>query len=122
MLSCALPVSAAVPEEISPLWENITVFQPTLMFSGTTGYLYVNIKGESATTNITATARLYYKNTSGSWVEIAQNWDYDVDRNSLSITESFSAVSGREYKVEIDIEVTVGNYTETDSKTVTGTC
>ena len=122
MLACALPASAAAPDQITPLWDNIATLTPTLIFYNNTGYLSVTIQGENETSNITATARLYYKSTSGSWIEISQNWDYDVDQTALYITETFSGVSGREYKVEIDIEVTVGNYTESESVTVTATC
>ena len=122
MLTCALPVSAAVPEEVVPLWENITDFYPTLMFYNNIGYLTVNIRGGSGTSNISASAHLYYKNAGGNWVEISQNWDYCVNESKLVISESFSAISGIEYKVEVEVRITVGNSTETANRIVSAIC
>ena len=122
MITCVIPVSAAAPSELVPLWDNLTDFNPKLMFYNNIGYFTVNIRGESGTSNITASARLYYKSTNGAWIEISQDWDYSVNQSKLVISESFSATSGIEYKIEIDVDVTVGNYTETVSKTVFATC
>ena len=108
--------------EITPRWTNIFEIKPSLTFYNGTGYFNTYINCTNDTTNITATARLYYKNASGSWIDTNTSWSYDVDDSTLTAFETFSAVSGREYKVEVEVYATANNFTEHASGIATGTC
>lgn len=124
MLFSLLPLTtfAAQPEILYPMWDNTRGVTATLSFNGNTGNVAVTIIGKSGVDNITADIKLYYKNTSGSWVEIYNNWSYDVDQMTLTATESFTGVEGREYKIEVSGSVTKDGYAEPVSKTATATC
>lgn len=115
-------VQAVHIEPVQPLWDNTSYITADINFNGTIGSISVFICGKSGVTNITADVSLYYKNTSGSWVEIEKNWDYDVDQDWLTIDESFTGVAGREYKIEVDGTVTKSGYAEVISKTASATC
>ena len=82
----------------------------------------VTVSGKSGVTNITATIKLYYKNSSGGWTEILKNWTYDVDQRILCESESFTAVEGREYKIVLSAHLDKNGVTETVSKTATAVC
>lgn len=103
-------------------WTNIISVNGSLSFNGTSGLYKMIIRGQNDVTNITATATLYYKNSSGSWVEIPKDWSYDVDDNRLIISETFTAVSGREYKVEFEATVSTPDYDEPVQDTQIETC
>lgn len=124
MLFSILPLTtfAAQPEVVYPMWDNTRGVTATLSFNGNTGNVAVTIIGKSGVTNITADIKLYYKNSSGSWVEIDKDWSYDVDQMTLTATESFAGVEGQEYKIEVSGSVTMDGYAEPISKTATATC
>ena len=103
-------------------WRNIVSVNGSISFNGTSGLYKMIIRGQNDVTNITATATLYYKNSSGSWVEIPKDWSYDVDDNRLIISETFTAVSGREYKVEFEATVSTPDYDEPVQDTQIETC
>lgn len=103
-------------------WTNIISVNGSISFNGTSGLYKMIIRGQNDVTNITATATLYYKNSSGSWVEIPKDWSYDVDDNRLIISETFTAVSGREYKVEFEATVSTPDYDEPVQDTQIETC
>ena len=69
--------------------------------------------------NITAGIKLYYKNSTGSWIEIDKGWDYNVNQMYLTVIESFSGVAGREYKIEVTANLTKNGVTEDISTTST---
>lgn len=129
LLTCVVILSVmpvaiygAVPEHIVPMWDNARTFTADLSFSQTTGDVTVTIMGQSGVTNISAEVKLYYKNTSGSWVEEPKDWDYNVNQMYLSITESFTGVAGREYKIEVEVNVKKNGITETLTETRTAVC
>jgi len=124
LMIIAIPstISAAQKEPISPMWTNVNGLNAFITFSGSTGNVTVLIVGKSGVTNITADVKLYYKNTSGSWIEISTDWDYNVNQMTLTINESFDAVAGREYKIEVDGSVTKSGYAEPISTTASATC
>ena len=124
LLISVIPVTthAADGGFIQPRWTNTSVFTADLTFQGTTGKVNVWIYGRTDVNNIGAEIRLYYKNTSGGWTEITKNWDYSVNQSWLSISENFTAVAGREYKIEVDATVTMNGYSELISKTATAIC
>lgn len=113
---------AALPETIEPLWDNADSVTAKLLFNGSTGNVSATIRGQKGVTNISVSVRLFYKSTSNTWIEINKDWDYDVDKSSLSIYETFTGISGCEYKVEVSGTVTKNGYAESISQTVTATC
>ncbi len=122
MSTISLTVSAALPDPITPMWDNVLSLNATLTFNGTTGNVSAFINGKSGVTNIDATVTLYYKNTNGVWVEQEKNWDYNTNQSLLGISETFTGARGVEYKIVVDATVTKGNVEETVSKTATATC
>lgn len=120
-----IPVHGAIPADpnlVVPMWDNANTFVAYLTFSGTTGDIVSTIMGKTGVSNITAEVKLYYKNSSGSWVKDSREWNYDVDQMYLAITESFTGVPGREYKIEINATLTKNGVEEDISKSATGTC
>lgn len=113
---------AALPETAEPLWDNADSVTAKLLFNGSTGNVSATIRGQRGVTNISVSLRLFYKSSYGTWVEIEKDWDYDVDKSSLSIYETFTGISGREYKVEVSGTVTKNGYAEPISYTATATC
>lgn len=98
-----LIVSAAVIP-ISPLWNDNITSSLYLSFSETTGVVQLTVRGYDAE-SISANMNLYYKGIFGIWIPIDTDWDYSVNSGYLSVTETFDAVSGREYKVEMSGQV-----------------
>ena len=129
MLCCILLLSlmpittyAAVADPIVPMWDNTNTFTPILSFNGNTGSVTVTIVGKSGVSNITANVKLYYKNSSGTWIKSVHEWDYDVDQMFLTISESFIATPGRTYKIEVTATLTKNGVEEDISATHTATC
>ncbi|MCI8388372.1 MAG: hypothetical protein HFE63_07925 [Clostridiales bacterium] len=119
LTSIVLPISATTE---SLLWDNIQYVTGGIAFEGKNGNYSACITGHSDVDRITATATLYYKNTSGNWIEIPMDWSYDVSDDMLVIDENFTGVSGREYKVELNATVYMNGYGEPVSKTSTKVC
>ena len=124
MFFCIFPVSsyAALPPQVEPQWTNTMNVSAEIYYDNNTGYVDVTVSGKSGVTNITATIKLYYKNSSGGWTEILKNWTYDVDQRILCESESFTAVEGREYKIVLSAHLDKNGVTETVSKTATAVC
>ena len=124
MIMAIMPmtIQAAQNEQISPRWTNVNRVNAYITFNGTTGNVIVSVVGKTGVTNISLDIKLYYKSTSGSWIEIDKDWDYNVNQISLTVNESFDAVAGREYKIEVNGTATKGGYAEPISKTVTAVC
>ena len=115
-------IQAAQIEPITPMWDNTSTFTAEIVFDGNSGTVSVFIYGKSGVTNITSDVQLFYKNSSGSWVEIEKDWEFSSNQSWLSISEEFSGVAGREYKIEVDATVTMNGTSEALSKTATATC
>lgn len=115
-------VYAAQGETVMPMWDNASQITANVAFSNSKGTATVSILGKTGVSNISVVVKLFYKNTSGSWTEIDTDWEYNVDQRMLSISESFNAVAGREYKIEVSGTVTMNGYAESISKTATATC
>lgn len=107
---------------IMPRWDNVSNITAYINFVGTSGRVIAVVTGDTGVTNITVSINLYYKNTSGSWVEVENNWDYNVSQQSLSVYESFTGVSGREYKIELTGTVTKNGCVENISASTTKVC
>lgn len=92
-----------------------------MIFDGTTGYVAGVVEGNLGVTHITATVKLYYKNSNGDWIEIPKNWNYDVYDDSLDIDKNFTGTSGVEYKAVLSTHV-YKNVWEDAEKSATATC
>ena len=103
-------------------WDNVSSMIGTISFDKTSGNYSMVVSGASGVTKITATATLYYKNTSGKWVATSTKWTYNVDGSRLVIDEDFTGVSGREYKVELEATVYKNGSGEKVTNTSTKTC
>lgn len=103
-------------------WANASQITGDLVFSGTEGNYSAFILGKSGVTKITATATLYYKDSAGNWIVMSTDWSYSVNSAMLAIDEDFTGVSGREYKVVLDVVVYKGTSGESITQTVTKTC
>lgn len=118
-------VSALAMEDsqIEPYrWTNIRTVTSGITFNGTTGSFTASIIGVNGTSKITASAKLYYKNSSGTWIEIPKSWSYSENSDTMVIYETFTGTSGVEYKVVLDATVTKDGYDEPVSKPSTATC
>ena len=103
-------------------WTNVRSLQGSITFNRTSGNYTMSVIGDSGVTKITATAILYYKNSSGKWIVVPKNWTYSVDDEELYINEDFTGVSGREYKIELSGTVYKYGYGKAISETTTKTC
>ena len=103
-------------------WTNVRSLQGSITFNRTSGNYTMTVLGDSGVNKITATATLYYKNSSGKWIVVPKNWTYSVNADKLIIDEDFTGVSGREYKIELSGTVYKDGYGESISETTTKTC
>lgn len=117
-----LSAQAAQVDYIQPMWDNTSVFTSNLTFDKTTGEFTVFVYGKSGVTNITLDVQLYYKNAYGSWVKTSENWQYDVNQSYFSVSDTFTGVAGREYKIEVTGTVTKGSVTEQINGSATAVC
>lgn len=121
-LACTFSANAAESTDVQMRWINLVDLYAELQFSGTTGCFTAKIYGVPGVTQITATAKLSYKNTSGIWVDLPTAWSYTVYGDEMVIDETFGAIMGREYMVELTIVVYKDGYGETITQTVSKIC
>ncbi len=118
-----IPLYAAESNENSVYrWSYIRCVSCDIYFNGTQGSVLASVYGNSSVTRIVAKIDFYYKNIFSIWVKVYQGWSYDVNSDELDIYETFSAVSGREYKTVLSATVYAGTNSESVSLTATGTC
>ena len=117
-----LNLQAAQKEPITPMWTNILSLEAFITFNGRNGTFDIIVYGHSGVTNITADVTLYWKNSSGVWQDTTRSWSYDVDQMTLSASDSFTGVAGREYKIVVNGTVTKDGYTESFSKSASAVC
>ena len=103
-------------------WTNVRSIDGKISFNKTNGNYIMTVLGDGGVNKITATATLYYKNSSGKWIVVPKNWTYSVNADKLIIDEDFTGVSGREYKIELSGTVYKDGYGESISETTTKTC
>ena len=103
-------------------WTNVRSIEGSITFNRTNGNYTISVIGDRGVNKITATATLYYKNSSGKWIVVPKNWTYSVNADKLIIDEDFTGVSGREYKIELSGTVYKDGYGESISETTTKTC
>ena len=99
-------------EGIMPLWDHVSSVLGNLSFSANTGTVYITVYGNEDVTKIDATARLYYQNERGRWVQIPTDWNNSVNSNTLTINKTFAAEPGKTYRVLLSASVYVGDTKE----------
>lgn len=123
LVNCFIfPVAAAVNPSVEPLWDNTTSVVAHLSFNGTTGTFAGSVIGDPDVDDILATGTLYYKNTSGDWVEISMPWGFVSTSTTLYFDEDFEGESGVEYKAVLNATVYVNYVGEDVSYTCYATC
>lgn len=110
----------AHPDTI-PRWISITSMQGGISFSEDTGTYTMKINGINDVSKIEATATLYYINSRGNRSKIT-TWNYIKEDYKLTIDEDFTAVSGREYVVDLEGTAYIGSSGEDFDNTVFNTC
>ncbi len=105
---------------VTPRWANISSITGELVvINEDEGIFSAFIDGYTNVTRITASANLYFLNSSNRWVEMPRDWEYDVYATELFIDETFSASSDYQYKVVVSIDVYAGNNVESVVRTFT---
>ncbi len=118
---CCIGISAAMPDEVVPLWDNISSMTNNIVFDSTDGTAKATVRGISGTTSISATLTVYKQTSSGKWVYV----DSDSDTKSgryLSLTVEFEGESGANYKAVFDVSVNYNGTVETETKTAYKVC
>lgn len=115
-----LSVYAAVPETVTPLWDNINVITNDITFNGTSGNATAAITGKSGTTEIIGTLALYEK-VGTKWEYIDQCSDSNEDRH-LVLSVDFTAEPEVEYKSVLNVLVTKDGMNEVETDTTYATC
>lgn len=124
VLSCfCFPASASTQIDSGMYrWSNIMSVDSGLAFNGRSANYSAVITGVDDVYNITAAAKLYFKNSDGDWVDIPMDWKYSVTGSELVISENFTGVIGREYKVVLSAMVYRDGFGEPVQKTDTNVC
>lgn len=102
MLVCCLLLNFGIAVSASETvwrWNNVAKVTHDITFSGNVGTYSALIEGNRGVTLIIANAKLFYKNEAGNWIDTEIEWRYNETSDRLSISETFSASSGKEYKV-----------------------
>lgn len=121
-LFCGMGASANDNEVLPFRFSNINRVDLSIIFKSGTGYVTAQIDGRADVSNITATIDLYYKGTSGDWIPITTDWQYNENDSSWVASETFTGKRGTEYKVVLTAEVSRKGYGEPITKEYKGTC
>ncbi len=119
-LSCCIGIQAALPETIEPLWVNIRDMRNPITFVGTAGNASGILMGESGTTEMTGSLKVY-KETDRGWVFVASDSD-SVTGTSMTLSVDFTGVSGGYYKSVFSVTVTRNGVEEAETKTEYAYC
>lgn len=124
VITCCISINAAfVPFEndIMPMWENISIIKNSISFNGTSGTATGYVCGDSGTTSISGTLKVYKQTSSGAWSLVG----YDSGTStsiSLLLTANFTAVSGTYYKSVLTTTVYINGVGESETSTSYKTC
>ena len=121
LLSLCLPSYAALPDDYSPQWLNISTIVSTLGFSGTHGGATGSVDGKPGTSKVEATLTVY-KQVGGSWEYVDSDSDSTTTDDYIALSVGFNGVSNTNYKSVFEVSVTRNGTTETTSKTCYDTC
>lgn len=89
----------ASASETAWCWNNVAKITHDITFSRNVGTYSALIEGNKDVMLIIANAKLFYKNGAGNWIDTEIEWRYNETSDRLSISETFSATPGKEYKV-----------------------
>lgn len=120
LLSCCIGVGAAVPEIITPMWDNINNLSSNISFDGTDGYAQGTVFGKSGTSGISGTLEVY-KQTSNGWEFVGSDSD-SVSGNFMTLKVEFDGKEGEYFKSVFSVSVTRNGVVEPETKTVYKTC
>ena len=120
MYCLCLSVYAAVPETVTPLWDNINVITSDITFDGTEGNATAVITGKSGTTEIIGTLAVYEK-VGTKWEYVDQCSDSNEDRY-LVLSVDFTGEPEVEYKSVLNVLVTRDGMNEVETDTTYETC
>lgn len=121
LFGCCTGICAAMPDEIMPLWDNISDMQNAIYFTSTDGTAKATVRGISGTTSISATLTVYKQTSSGGWEYVDSDSD-TVSGKYLSLTVDFTGETGAYYKSVFSVSVTRNGTTEPETKTAYKTC
>ncbi len=114
--SMVLNVCAAAPPTVSPLWQNAHDVTCTLSFDETDGTAYCNIYAKSGTTSIKGTLMLYCVNNP------MRTWNINTTQNTVTIDKNFIGISGKAYRLVLDVNIVTNGVSEPVRVTKTATC
>lgn len=120
LFCCAINSFAAVPEQIVPMWNNISMMTNNLYFDGTEGDVSATVVGKLGTTQIVGSL-IVYKQVSSGWKLVGQE-SATSSTQTLNINFPFDAVSGGYYKSVFTVTVTINGVNESETKTSYKTC
>lgn len=120
LLSCCIGVGAAVPEIVTPMWDNINTMNNSINFSGTDGVAQASVFGKSGTTAVSGTLEVYKQTTNG-WEFVGSDSD-SVSGIYMSLQVAFDGEEGEYYKAVFKVSVTRNGVVEPETKTVYKTC
>lgn len=120
LLVCLIPAPDA---DAAIMYTNIQGFTNTLEFSNNTGIVMTEISSVDSSAEVTVSAKLYVKATSGRWIEIDTDWaPQTFSGSTVCCSFAFDGDSGVRYKVDVTVSVTIDGYTETATDSVEKTC
>ena len=100
-------ITAYSSDVVMPRWNNTISVFATIDFDGTAGTFTASVIGRNNVTDIYVMAWLYYKDSSGNWIQ-QTTWGAIDQSPTLGMSRRFTGVSGVEYKCEYTIYVYVG--------------
>lgn len=120
ILSCSIGINAALPETVVPLWDNISVMDIDIYFTGTDGTAEAMLEGKSGVTEISGTLTVYRKTLLG-WRSVGSD-STTVSGKIIKLSVDFSGEPGVEYKAVFDVSVTRYGVDETETQTEYAMC
>lgn len=115
LISLAVNTYAALPETVEPLWDNISDITNKFYFYGTSGGARGTVAGKDGATSIAGTLAVY-EETDYGWLLIGSD-SGSTGGSTLYLSVSFTPESGTNYKSVLNVSVTIGNSTESESST-----
>ena len=121
LLGLCLVSYAALPDDNSPQWLNISTIVSTLGFSGTHGGATGSVDGKSGTSKVQATLTVY-KQVGGIWEYVDSDSDSTTTDDYIALSVGFNGLSNTNYKSVFEVSVTRNGITESTTKTCYETC
>lgn len=112
LFSFSTAVFAAENEGIMPCYENISSATLQIGYSGSVGTVTATATRQTGTTHMAGIVNVYHWENNG-WVFV-DSFSKESTRNSLVISEDFTAKKGHQYKAVFSITATDATTVETD--------